>query len=217
MSAADALCDSWRALWPGGAAEGESIYRDLVVRYSEPQRAYHTLDHVADCLRRLDEVRPLLARPAEAELALWFHDAVYDPRRADNEEQSAALAAGALRAAGVGAGVVERVAGLIRLTSHPAAEVTGDGAIVCDIDLAILGAPPERFEQYDAAIRREYAWVPEEMFRRERARVLAGFLARPRIYYTPTFADALEQQARANLRAAIRRYQNGTQMTQISR
>ena len=217
MSAADALCDSWRALWPGGAAEGESIYRDLVVRYSEPQRAYHTLDHVADCLRRLDEVRPLLARPAEAELALWFHDAVYDPRRADNEEQSAALAAGALRAAGVGAGVVERVASLIRLTSHPAAEVTGDGTIVCDIDLAILGAPPERFEQYDAAIRREYAWVPEEMFRRERARVLAGFLARPRIYHTPTFADALEQQARANLSAAVQHYQNGTQMTQISR
>ena len=206
MSAADALCDSWRALWPGGAAEGESIYRDLVVRYSEPQRAYHTLDHVADCLRWLDEVRPLLARADEAALALWFHDAVYDPRRADNEEQSAALAAAVLLAVGVGEDAVGRAAGLIRLTRHTAAELTGDGALICDVDLAILGAPPERFEQYDAAIRREYAWVPEEIFRRERARVLAGFLARPRIYHTPTFADTLEQQARANLSVAVRRY-----------
>lgn len=217
MSAADALRDRWRALWPGGPNEGEGIYRDLIARYREPQRAYHTLDHVADCLRWLDEVRPLLASADEAALALWFHDAVYDPRRADNEEQSAALAAGALRAAGVGADAVARVAGLIRLTSHTAAEVTGDGAIVCDIDLAILGAPPERFAQYDTAIRQEYAWVPEDIFRRERARVLAAFLARPRIYHTPYFGDALEQRARANLSAAIRRYQNGTLMTPIWR
>ncbi len=217
MSDSDAMGDRWQALWPSGTLGAiGAIYRDLVARYSEPQRAYHTLDHIAECLRWLDEVSPLLARPREAELALWFHDVVYDPRRADNEERSAALAAEVLRAAGVGEDVVERVAGLIRLTSHTAAELTGDDALVCDIDLAILGATPERFAQYDAAIRREYAWVPEEIFRRERARVLAGFLARLSIYHTSTFADALEQQARANLSAAVRRYQNGTLMTPIS-
>lgn len=211
MSGGDTLRDRWQALWSGMVADaGDAIYLDLVARYNEPHRAYHTLDHVADCLHWLDEVRPLLARPDEAALALWFHDAVYDPRRADNEAQSAALAAGALRAAGVGADVVERVVGLIRLTSHTAAELTGDGAFVCDIDLAILGSPPERFEQYDAAIRREYAWVPEEVYRRERGRVLARFLARPRIYHTPYFVDALEQQARANLSAAVGRYRKET-------
>ena len=205
MSAAAALRDRWWALWPGGPSGAiDATYRDLANRYSEPHRAYHTLDHVADCLRRLDEVRPLLARPAEAELALWFHDAVYDPRRADNEEQSAALASEALRALGGTAEAAERVAELIRLTAHRATELSGDEALVCDIDLAILGAEPAAFAAYDAAIRREYAWVPEDVFRRERARVLAGFLARPRIYYTATFVAALEQRARVNLDGAIR-------------
>lgn len=212
-----ALPNRWRALWPGDVAQGDAIYRDLVARYGEPQRAYHTLDHVADCLRRLDEIRPLLARPDEAELALWFHDAVYDSRRADNEEQSAQLAAEALRAAGAGEDPVGRVADLIRLTAHRATDLTGDATLVCDIDLAILGAEPATFHAYDAAIRREYAWVPEAIFRQERARVLAGFLARRRIYHTPYFVNALEQQARANLEAAIQDYQNGTLMTQIAR
>lgn len=179
MSAADALHGRWRALWSGDAVDGDAIYRDLVARYAEPHRAYHTLDHVADCLHWLDEVRPLLARPDEAEWAIWFHDAVYDPQRADNEERSAALAAEALTALAVDAAVGARVADLIRLTSHTTDALTADGAVVCDIDLAILGAPPQRFEQYDAAIRQEYAWVPEAIFRRERKRVLAGFLGRP--------------------------------------
>jgi predicted metal-dependent HD superfamily phosphohydrolase len=205
MSDEDALLRRWRALWPGGmGATVDAIYFDLLARYSQPHRAYHTLDHVAGCLHWLDEIRSLLAHPDEVELALWFHDAVYDPRRADNEEQSAALASEALRALGGTAEAAERVAELIRLTAHRATELSGDEALVCDIDLAILGAEPAAFAAYDAAIRREYAWVPEDVFRRERARVLAGFLARPRIYYTATFVAALEQRARVNLDGAIR-------------
>lgn len=205
---ADALRDRWRAIWPGDATDGDSVYRDLAARYAEPHRAYHTLDHVADCLRRLDEVRPLLLRPDEAEWAIWFHDAIYDPRRADNEARAAQLATDALRAAGVAEDRVGRVADLIRLTSHAADDLTGDAALVCDVDLAILGAEPAAFDAYDAAIRQEYAWVAEEIFRRERARVLQGFLARPSIYHSLTFGDTLEQHARENLDTAIRRYQS---------
>jgi predicted metal-dependent HD superfamily phosphohydrolase len=218
MSTADALHGRWRLLWPRAAGEVvDDLYRDLVARYAEPHRAYHTLDHVAGCLHWLDEVRPLLARPNEVEWAIWFHDAVYDPRRADNEERSAALAAGALRAAGVGKDEVERVADLIRLTAHQTqtVDLKGDAALVCDIDLAILGAEPAAFDAYDDAIRREYAWVPEDIFRRERARVLAGFVARRRIYQTSHFNNALEQRARANLAATIQDYQNGTLMPLI--
>lgn len=207
MSAADALHGRWRALWSGDAVDGDAIYRDLVARYAEPHRAYHTLDHVADCLHWLDEVRPLLARPDEAEWAIWFHDAVYDPQRADNEERSAALAAEALTALAVDAAVGARVADLIRLTSHTTDALTADGAVVCDIDLAILGAPPQRFEQYDAAIRQEYAWVPEAIFRRERERVLAGFLGRSRIYHTFVMSEKCERQARVNIAQSLLRYQ----------
>ena len=99
-----------------------------------------------------------------------------------------------------------RVGELIRLTTHAHTALVGDAALMCDIDLAILGAEPWRFDQYDAAIRREYEWVPEDVYRRERARVLAGFLERPRIYHTPYFHDILEVQARVNLWRATARY-----------
>lgn len=208
MSGPAQLARRWQALWPAqsDAAAGD-VFRDLVARYAEPHRAYHSLDHVADCLRWLDEARPLLARPVEAELALWFHDSVYDPRRADNEERSAQLAVNALPALGLAEDAVRRVADLIRLTDHRAAGLDGDGALVCDVDLAILGAEPAAFAAYDAAIRREYAWVPEEVFRRARGQVLAGFVARGRIYRTQFFQERLEEAARENLIKALRRYE----------
>lgn len=206
MSESDALSDRWRAVWRNvSATDGDPIFRDLAACYAELRRAYHTLEHIHECLAHFDATRHLLARPIEVELAVWFHDAIYDPRRGDNEEQSARLAAGQLRAAGVDDQLVARVAELIRLTNHAQEGLTGDAAVLCDIDLAILGAAPERFGRYDAAIRREYEWVPEAIYRRERARLLAGFLARPRLYHTPFFSARLEKPARANLVTALQR------------
>lgn len=214
------LAARWRALWPGAnEVTVARVYDDLVARYAEPPRAYHTLDHIADCLGHFDAVRDLATWPAAVELAIWFHDAIYDPQRSDNETRSAELAEATLRAlAGdrpapaaqnpAGSGLPPAVGRLIRLTSHDAAQLTGDGALLCDIDLAILGAAPAAFDAYDAAIRREYAWVPEDIFRRERARVLAGFLARPTIYHTRRFIRSLEERARANLNIAIQRYRS---------
>ncbi len=203
------LLGHWRSVWRSvTAADGDAIYRDLAARYAEPHRAYHNLDHIGDCLAHLDEARHLPARPNEVELAIWFHDAIYDSRRHDNEEQSALLAAGQLAAAGVADDVAARVAELIRLTAHTRDDLSGDAAVLCDIDLAILGAAPERFGRYDAAIRREYEWVPEAIYRRERARVLAGFVERPRLYQTPFFYDRWEKQARTNITMALQKYQS---------
>jgi predicted metal-dependent HD superfamily phosphohydrolase len=202
------LLPRWRAVWRvlGAADEGGYVYADLVVRYAEPHRAYHSLGHVDDCLYHLDVARHWIKRPAETELALWFHDAVYDPQRADNEEQAARLAEEVLSSNGLEPDAVWRIGELIRLTTHERDDLTGDAAMLCDIDLTILGASPEHFDRYDSAIRREYDWVPEEVFRIERGRVLARFLERPRIYQTPFFRGRLEKQARANLLQALRRY-----------
>lgn len=200
MTTPQGLLSRWRAVWPAVAAtDGEAIFNDLQARYSEPHRAYHNLEHIRECLDQFDTARHLAARPVEIELAIWFHDAIYDSWRDDNEERSALLAAETLEAAGVDPATVERVAQLIRLTTHSAEQLNDDAALLCDIDLAILGAPPERFARYDADIRHEYQWVPEEVYRRERARVLARFLGRERIYITPFFFDRLERQARTNL------------------
>lgn len=205
MSTADDLWPRWRALWDAGAGAA-TVYWDLVKRLAESHRAYHTLDHVAACLDWLDAARSLLARPVEAELALWFHDAIYDPRRADNEARSADLAVVALRSMGLGETEIDRVAAFIRLTAHTSPQLSGDGALVCDVDLAILGASPAAFDAYEVAIRQEYGWVPEVIFGQARAHILRAFLARPAIYFTPFFREQLEAQARSNLTAAVARY-----------
>ena len=162
------------------------------------------MQHLDECFDKLDESRTLAAHAHEVELALWFHDAVYDVRGQDNEEQSAAWADTAARGAGVPAEVARRVRDLIMATKHDAAPITPDAKLLVDVDLAILGAPVARFDEYERQVREEYSWVPGFLFRRKRREILAGFLARPNIFNTEYFLAAYEAQARANLERSIK-------------
>jgi predicted metal-dependent HD superfamily phosphohydrolase len=193
---------SWQRLWGelGAREVNGGLMNQLVAAYSEPHRHYHTLQHLRECLAHFDASASLARRPAEVELALWFHDAVYDPQRTDNEERSAAWARASVLAAGCEEAVAQRVHDLVLATrTHEAAGDDPDTRLLLDIDLAILGAAPARFAEYERQVRAEYAHVPEPAFRAGRSRILAGFLARPRLYATQVFHDALEERARSNL------------------
>ncbi len=181
------------------------LYEDLVARYCEPHRRYHTLQHLDECLEQLDDLRGLAERPDEVEMALWFHDAIYDVRRHDNEQRSAEWARESLLGGGVARDVADRVYALVTATDHRSPPQGRDAEIIVDIDLAILGAEPGRFEEYERQIREEYDWVTEEVFRCERGRILAGFLARPRIFRTDYFHERHEARARKNIGRAIQR------------
>lgn len=195
----------WANLWQTVQANGdpEPSYGDLVRRYSEPGRHYHNLRHIAECLQEFDTVTDLTIDPTAVELALWFHDAVYDPHSSTNEEASAGLAHACLHGAHVGRDKIDLVQRLILATKthDPADDPTA--ALVVDLDLAILGQPPDRFWEYERAIRAEYDWVPAAEFTEKRAAILARFLARPAIYRNSHFQQRYEANARANLRAAI--------------
>jgi predicted metal-dependent HD superfamily phosphohydrolase len=110
----------WLDLWSrlGGEGSGASIFAQLAAAYAEPARAYHTTEHIRDCLAELDFSRDLAQRPDEVEAALWFHDAVYRPGASDNEDQSAELARTALSVAAVPREVADRTAGLVLATRH---------------------------------------------------------------------------------------------------
>lgn len=181
----------------------------LRVRWREPHRAYHDERHLAECLRLLEEFRALAADAPAVETALWLHDAIYDPARDDNEAQSAALARRMLQAAGVGADRIAQVEALILATRHLRTPRDADAQLVCDIDLAILGADDARFDEYERDIRREYAFVPEAAFRAARAAVLERFLQRSAIYTTPALHERLEVRARANLARSLRALRSG--------
>ncbi|MFE7188770.1 hypothetical protein [Kitasatospora sp. NPDC057541] len=202
------LLAAWTALLHRCGADSDPgpAGRELLRRWSEPQRRYHTTDHLRAVLGHVDALAGHAGDPDAVRLAAWFHDAVYRPDRSENEERSAALAVRALDGAGLPAARVAEVARLVRLTvTHHPGPGDRDGEVLCDADLAVLGGPPRAYAAYAAAVREEYAFVPEPDFRAGRAAVLRQLLALPALYRTPTAHARFDAPARANLAAELAR------------
>jgi len=195
---------SWTRAWSGLGAAGDGIQvRDnLLARYAEPHRKYHTLQHLEECLSLFDSMADVPAHPAEVEMALWFHDAIYDLKSSQNEELSAVLAEKTLLAADVSSDSASLVRNLSLVTQHTGVPKTLDEQVLVDIDLAILGAPESRFAEYERQIRDEYSHVPGLLFRIKRKAILRSFLARSAIYNTPLLHGRLEVRARKNMALA---------------
>jgi len=206
MAPIELLEPRWRDFWTRAGAVGDPapIYEDLVTRYGEPHRAYHTLVHIAQCLQEFESARFLAADPIAVELALWYHDVVYDPRARDNEEQSALQAIAIARHARLGNQIGQAAADFIRATVHGQLPLGTDAQLVADVDLAILGQSEAAFDAYERAVRQEYAWVPDDAFGAGRRRILEGLLARPVLYGTDWFRTRYETAARRNLARSIR-------------
>lgn len=193
----------WLATWAAlNLAPPAGLCEQLLRAWDEPQRHYHTQQHLNECLTLFDTLRMHAEQPADIELALWFHDAIYDVQAHDNEARSAHWASEALAAGGVDPARCQRVHDLIMATCHTALPASPDQALLVDIDLAILGAPAARFAEYTRQIGAEYAWVPPQVYAVKRRAVLQGFLDREPIYTTPAVEQRLEQQARDNLAKA---------------
>ena len=200
----DGLRADWAALWQRlGLPQPEGLCGGLLAAYNEPQRHYHTLQHLGECLALADDLKAEAERFDEIELALWFHDAVYDVHAHDNEARSAQWAVTALRAAGLGEQACHRIHDLVMATRHSALPDTPDAALLTDIDLSILGAPQPRFAEYERQIRSEYSWVAPDIYAARRHAVLQGFLEREHIYATPALRHRFEEQGRRNLAHAL--------------
>lgn len=200
------LLSSWQSAWAlvGLVEPPRSTFDSLCRAYAEPQRHYHTLQHLRECLAQAGEIERLAERPGEVLLALWFHDAVYDTHARGNEAASAEWARDTVAAAG-SREAGDRVHALIMATEHHAVPSTRDAKVMVDVDLSILGADAARFDEYERQVREEYRHVPELLLRAKRRSVLQGFLARPRLYNTEAYVDRLEARARENLRRSIER------------
>ncbi|WP_314223719.1 HD domain-containing protein [Streptomyces zaehneri] len=193
-----------RTRGPAGGPDPEPYADDLLARWQEPQRRYHTLTHLTEVLDRVDVLAEHAADPDVVRLAAWFHDAVYLPDRSENEERSARLAERALPEAGVSPERTAEVARLVRLTvTHDPADDDLDGQVLCDADLAILAAPPTAYAAYTAAVREEYHFVPNDAFRAGRADILRQLLDLPRLFRTPYASGRWEATARYNLRGEL--------------
>ena len=181
------------------------VFGDLNIRYSQEERRYHTLKHIQDSLDTFWPVRSLATQPDLIEWALWFHDAIYDTHSTENVVQSAEMAYAYTRRAGLGILAARYVRNLVLATKHDFKPQVNAQSLMADVDLAILGQVPSVFDEYEESIRSEYSWVSEETFRRERAKILRGFLDRDHIYHTDNFRMIYESTAQANLERSLER------------
>jgi predicted metal-dependent HD superfamily phosphohydrolase len=199
----------WRALaaarqWPDATADAPVIGGALLQRYAEPHRAYHTGQHILALLHHATAADSSLDDPHAVAFAIWFHDAIYDPMRHDNEVQSAALARETLTKLGDTAIIPAVEAMILATIKHQLPEnASNDLKLFLDFDLSILGTPPETYAAYSAAIRSEYSFVPEENYRLGRRAILENFLQRDALYFTDYGHQKWETQARLNLAAEI--------------
>jgi predicted metal-dependent HD superfamily phosphohydrolase len=188
----------------------EALKAELTALYAAPDRHYHGLAHIEALLALAREHHAALSDPHAVETAIWFHDAIYDSTKGDNEEKSASLAVKRLTGRAAPARV-QRIKTMIEATAtHQISEfgdeaARRDAALFLDMDLSILGAPPDQYDAYEAAVRQEYAWVGETDWRAGRAAVLKAFLSRPHIFHTDIFRQGCETQARENIARSLER------------
>ncbi len=205
------LAQRWHDTWSSlELLPPPNLLMELMHSYSEPHRFYHTLQHLGECLELLDAVTPLAERLPEIQLALWFHDAIYDPQRQDNEELSANWALICIdqtcaneSLSNLDPKMAHRIHDLVLATKHDQVLLATDAQLLVDVDLGILGADEDRFSEYELQVRQEYHWVPEADFRVGRSQILKYFLERSAIYGTPWLADQLELKARRNLENSL--------------
>ncbi|CCI53336.1 HD domain-containing protein [Nostocoides jenkinsii] len=200
------ILDSWVAAWgtlaPGAdPAAVHSEGQSLISRYAEPHRRYHTLAHVTEMITAFETLtgNQLAQDRAIGVLVAWFHDAIYDPRATDNEARSADVARDVCRGLGLAARHTDVVVELIEATAAHDLPSAGVAASVHDADLWILSAPAERFDDYCAQVRQEYAHVEAPAYRAGRSLILRSFLDREQIYATPLARREWTCAARSNV------------------
>ncbi|MDN5802296.1 HD domain-containing protein [Psychrobacter sp. AOP22-C1-22] len=189
-------------------AESSMLWQDIASRYNEPQRAYHSLQHIQQLFAQFEKIKQHLYEPNIIALALYYHDVIYDPTRLDNELKSAKYAVEALSKY-IDDEKRQHIYKLIMMTaSHQIDELadsnkSSDAAYLLDMDLSILGAPWVEYEKYAQAVRQEYAYVSDIKYRAGRASVLNSLLAHPTLYITDYYYERLETKARINIKREI--------------
>lgn len=192
-----------RSLRPGVKDNAAAVFDQLDSGYGDESRAYHTRRHITHCLNRFDMAAHMIADADAVELAIWFHDVIYEPGAGDNELRSAELFRD-LAADKFDQERIDKVFQLVLDTVHRHAPKSLEGRYLADIDLSSFGLPWHEFRADSDAVREEFPHIPDAEFFKGQIGFLEGLLARPFFYYTIFFRHRYEQTARSN----VRRYLN---------
>lgn len=184
-------------------AESDRLFNTVKKFYSEPHRHYHNFEHIKACLEHFDTVIDKLSNPLLVEISIWFHDLIYNPKKSNNEKQSAELAKQFLQPSTLTPSQITIICHNIIATIHPSKPTSPDQAYLLDIDLSILASDNELYDQYENWIRKEYQHVPTFFFTLGRKKLLRSFLELDSIYYTDYFRDLWQKKAVSNILRTI--------------
>jgi predicted metal-dependent HD superfamily phosphohydrolase len=182
----------------------DSLFKKITEAYQSKERNYHNLKHIEHLLSFLKERQAEIKNWQDVQLAVWFHDVIYNTKATDNEIQSAQLAKNELTLLGIPNDSITHVEKLIHTTiTHQPIDGDSDSEFFLDADLSILGLSEKEYDKYAENIRKEYSWVSKDKYTAGRKNVLENFLARPRIYFTKDAHSKLDTQARINIQREI--------------
>jgi predicted metal-dependent HD superfamily phosphohydrolase len=182
----------------------QRVFNDLVNHYSENGRYYHDLTHIQRILNVVTSHKEQVRDFRSLELAVWFHDVIWEAEALDNEARSAEYAENVLSELGLPSEIAARVSDMIMATTHNFPVEDKDAQILVDADLSPLGADEEDFKKQSRAIRKEFSWIPDDVYKASRVQLMNRFLSRERIFYTEQFYNSYEAQARRNIQREIK-------------
>lgn len=205
LASPHAFAQLWQAASPRSlcADHVAKVTDALMAQYSDPSRHYHGISHVDFCLSQLEPARPLFGNVVAGELALWFHDVIYDPTRGDNEARSAEFFSTWARDALPGP-LVDQVNKLILMTDYPSAPKDNDARLLVDIDMSSFGRPWPEYLRDSLDVRREAVHLSDDEFYARQLRFLESQLRREAFCYTRFFQARHGQRAMDNMRKLVR-------------
>lgn len=187
---------------PKATIVADRLFNELDRRYGEAHRRYHTGAHIAHCLQQMDSAAPVLGKNDAVEMAIWFHDAIWDPKASDNEYRSAELFKSRVSDVASKA-FIDAVYRLIMITVHPSSPQMDDEKFLVDIDLSSFGMPWDAFSRDSALVREEFAHLSDDEFGRNHCIFLRSLLDRESIFTTEYYRERYEETARANMRRQL--------------
>ena len=184
----------------------ENFYEIIEKRYNSSNRHHHNLDHINLMLTEVKRFKNKINDYDSVCLAIWFHDIIYDPQREDNEERSAKCTKEFLVKVNYEKSRIHKVQEFIfRTKDHTIQKGTEDYDIkvFLDLDLLILGMKREEFVKYAKSIRKEYNFISDDIYNKERKKILNLYLNSQFIFKTKKFRNLFEKQARKNIKFEI--------------
>ena len=201
------------ALWRKVSEDSRSgssdmVFDELVSLYTGPDRHYHCAEHIRFCLDKLDEAREAGNYSINVEMAVWFHDAIYEAGDSENERKSASWFAQCTRGH-LSREMIDEISQLIVATTHRDTPNSWQEKLLVDVDLSSFGLPWEKFLEDGHNIRLEFGHLSDEEFVSNQSRFLNGLLERPVIFHTRHFSDCYEAVARQNIRGLLKAFSEG--------